>query len=194
MLKHISFYCCIVFIISLFACKDSDKKGQNDRLDARERDQLLAQKLDLKGLPVVQLNSQAKEAAGEWMAFLSLKSEIENLTDYSLQQIINNSDNLVSAAKALRQGIPEEFKAVPVQSRINVILTQSRMLNQYAGRSQPNIEEITRYGRRVFKAFSDLKIQLNEIFIRQSIELKFDGNIPIDSTQKKETSTESKRK
>lgn len=176
----------IVLFLSLFivligfkSCKDADENQESHRAYLEKHAEAFAKKFDLSTIPNSTLNQEAQNATSNWTEFLAAQSEIENIKNYSLQKLINNSDNLSRAAASLMDSIPDKFDKTPVESRINVLITKTKILNQYAQRNVVDTTIIQHSGQDIYKAFGNLKVQLNEVFLTQ-----FEGfDITIDQKQ-----------
>lgn len=183
--RNIHLFICLALFTLFINCKNSDKKNKKGKSTYLEQNtQALSKRIDLSSVSSVELSPQAKEASSNWLKFLSANSELKKFNNYSLQELINNKNNLSQSFKNLQDSIPKQFDVVPVQSRITVLVTKSDMFKEYGNRERIDSKEVQVYGQEIYKAFTDLKIQLNEVFLEQLPEFQIDMDKRQDSIRK----------
>lgn len=172
-----------VFMLMLFSC-NTEKDSKNDKLSYEQAHaKTFARSLDLKNMKDIQLMPKAKEATSDWSEFMNARAEISKLPSFTLQDIINNSNNLLQSVIALQDSIPEVFQVKPVKSRLTVLLTKAEVLSQISKRARPDAKQIEAHGKEMYKAFGDLEIQLNEVFLKSIEDFEFDLDAREDSIQ-----------
>lgn len=159
------FIICALLFISLSSCKDHEEKEKEPVSYLEQNAKAFSKELDLSNIQKFQLSPEAEDAISDWVQFSAVKSEIENLEGSSLQRIVNNSDNLVEEIKKMQDSIPEKFDVVPIESRLNVLLTKAKVLQQSANRNKIDTTAIKQGGTELYQAFGYLQIQLNEVFL-----------------------------
>lgn len=183
-LKYFVILGCFALIFGLSGCKDSKDKNEKEVSYLEKNAKTFSQKIDLKGIDRVSLSSKAEKACSDWIEYLTVKSEIRKLQDFTLQDLISDSGNLLKSVEQLQKTIPENLNAIPVQSRIVVLLTKAHVLDQETQRHKIDAQKIEKSGQDIFKAFTDLKIQLNEVFLQHLRDFDFDIDKAQDSIQK----------
>lgn len=181
-----------LFCIGLFcftqvvlSCKNDSQSSIKDSPSYLEQHaEALQKEIDLSGIPKASLSKKAQKVTANWSEFVSVKSEVDNLKRTSLQGLISNADNLITAIEKLADSIPEPFNNHAVSSRLLVMSTQSKVLQQNLKRSDLTPEMVNKDGRAIYEAFQSLNIQLNEVFLRQVSDLEFDIDSQQDSIQK----------
>lgn len=174
----------LILTLSLVACKEAAQQPENQQSYLSQNSAALAENIDLKGSLTAEPSPETKEAVADWSEFTSVNVEIEKIKSSSLQSFINNADNLYEAVQKIHDSIPEQFDNPPVQSRVNVLRTKVEVLNQDLDRPDLSPEQVNQSARDIYIAFQNLKIQLNEIFLRQLSDLDFDMDARQDSIQK----------
>ncbi len=170
MRKTLPFYSAIVctFLFCCFySCKNDPKKPKTQQSYIEEHAQAFAKKINLNGIPSFQLSGKALEAAINWPEYVAARSEIRKLEDFTLQDLVSNNASLLRTVEKLKDSIPQKMDNTPVESRINVLLTKANVLHQNAKRYAIDTAELQAGGRAIYTAFQNLKIQLNEVFVKQ---------------------------
>lgn len=185
MRKHLSqstLFLLLVLLVGLAACKDKNKEKVETTSYIEQNAQAFAKEVDLSRIPKIKLSAKAEEASSDWVEFLNVKLEIEKIENYSLQNLVNNSENLLESVIQLRDSlIPDEFSVIPIESRINVLVTKAEVLHQNTQRYQIDTLEIQEGGKDLYQAFGNLKIQLNEVFLEGLPEFDLDMDRKQDS-------------
>lgn len=172
-----------VFLVGVCGCSHSQKKKREvQRISSlQKRTTMLSQKIDLSGLPKVSLSSDAERATSDWANYLNLKSEIDNLEHSTLQNLIGNTNNLVTIVLDLQDSIPKKFQTTPIQSRLTVLNTKTHILKQRTKPHHVDPRELQQAGRAIYQAFFHLNIQINEVFLQQLPDFEIDMDRKQDS-------------
>jgi len=161
-------------IILLFvACKDdSSSKSQNQNVSENQGQQDFDAVLKTDTIQLTKLSPESKNITREWMGYIALNSEIERFDDYSLQDLVNNSETILNVTDTLQQSIPEKLQTKALQARIRTLYTHARLLEENAKRNTPNAEEVKVLGAKLKRDFDNFNIQINEVFIQQQDSLE----------------------
>lgn len=187
MQKRYSFFLllgCCVLCLSALSCGDSNNKKKESESYLEKHSAIFAQKLDLNQLSKTKLTPEAKRASDNWIEYLTVKSEIERFGNYTLQDLIANKGNIAKTIERLQDSVIDPFQVIPVEARINVLLTKAKVLNQYAERSKIDAGNIEGLGQDIAQAFYNLNIQLNEVFYKRQRDFQFDMDARQDSVLK----------
>lgn len=174
---------CTILLFNVLSCNNSKEKEQEESSYTEQYAASFSKSLDLSTIPKTELIPEADEALSDWSEFMSVKSEIEKLEDYSLQNLISNAENLTEAIENLQDSIPEQFNKTPIKSRMNVLATKSKILQQYTKQEGLDTTEIQQNGADIYNAFGNLKIQMNEVFLEHLPEFDTDLDRKQDSIQ-----------
>lgn len=112
----------------------------------------------------VNLLPEARELTGDWLAYITAESEINNFENYSVSDVISNATPIAEIMSSLRETPPERFKVTPVETRLSVLYTKAKILEQKARKRNPDPAEIAAIAEEIPMEFNNLKIQLNEVF------------------------------
>jgi len=63
---------------------------------------------------------------------------------------------------------------VPIQARLNVLLTKAYLLEGEANKQPPSAKNIDSLSAELYKEFGNLKIQLNEVFLKSVEDFEFE--------------------
>lgn len=142
------------------------------------------QKLELTNQQVLLLPGASK-ITSEWLAYITAQSEIENFKNYTLNDVISNARPIAEIMKNLKETLPDSLKATPVESRLSVLLTNAKVLEQLSQQRNLPAKKITATAQEIPAEFNNFKIQLNELFLKtlEDFELELDKyETPMDTT------------
>ncbi len=169
-------------VFSLLACNRADQQKSGASFNEKKI-RSLAAKIDLNTVSRAHLITKAQEDLSNWSAFLTLKVEIENLENYSLQEVVDNSPSIIKSISDVQDSVPEKFSTPPILNRLNVLLTKAEMLQQYVGYEQNDSTALQDMGKAIFEAYENLEIQLNETYLQHYSQFDFDMDRRQDSIQ-----------
>ncbi len=172
------FLVAILFCWGFVACEDKEEKTSEESASFQEKNaQKFSQQLEIPSNKNVELLPEAKTATANWMAYLTTKNEIERLENFTFQEVVDNSNNMLRSITEMQDSIPEKFQETPIKARLNVLLTKAHLLSQEAKRQQPTAEDIQELSKDLYIAFGNLEVQLNEVFVKPLEELELDERI-----------------
>ena len=125
----------------------------------------LAERIDQVTGRTVNLTPEAMEVASQWLAYATAQNEVRDLRQATGHDIISGSNPLVQIMESLQSTIPDTLKVVPVETRIAVLVTKTRVLHQLSHKKQREATEIFEAARDVIDEFENFKLQLNERFL-----------------------------
>ncbi len=161
-----------VFLIS---CGNSEEQSNSESDTFQEKNaKTFSQKVDLSKVREVKLLREANDASVNWMAFTTARNEINRMPDFTLQEVVNNSNNIFRSIQELQDSIPTDFQEVPIQARLNVLLTKAYLLEGEANKQPPSAKNIDSLSAELYKEFGNLKIQLNEVFLKSVEDFEFE--------------------
>ncbi len=114
----------------------------------------------------VSLLPEAQEITNEWLAYITAQSEIENLKNYTLNNVISNATPIAEIMKSLKETVPARLKSNAVQARLGVLVTKSKILQQLAEKREIDPEKIANVAQALPLEFNNFKIQVNELFLK----------------------------
>lgn len=144
----------------------NQKKTQNSNESDRKEIQLaLTQKLEASKVEVVLL-PEAQEITNEWLAYITAQSEIENLKNYTLNDVIANTTPITEIMKSLQETVPVRLRSNAVKARLGVLVTKSKILQQLAEKRELNPKKISKTAKELPLEWNNFKIQINELFLK----------------------------
>ncbi len=190
---HLLISFCILCSVIVLSCKNqSNPQALPQETYAEKNAELFSVPLNVTDIDQVELNSQTQNATADWLDFLVVKSEMDKFKSFSIQDLVSHTNHLTDIFSQLNDSIPQKFITKPVESRINVLITQAKTLQQYIAHQGKDTAEIRAYGKSIYTAYQNLKIQLNEIYLSNvpDFEMRIDQvqdsiiNAKSDSLQK----------
>ena len=100
------------------------------------------------------------------MEFITAQNEIEKLNDITVNEVMNSAGEIAQIMESLKNSVPDSLASIPVEARLNVVNTKAQLLKQYSTKRDPDAEEIRETTRELYKEFNNLKLQMNEIFLK----------------------------
>lgn len=165
----------ILFIILMTGC-NQEKTETTHEIDQEKIELALTQKLEISNMEVVLL-PEAQEITNNWLAYLTAQSEIENLKGYTLNKVIANTTPITEIIKSLQETVPARLSSNAVKARLGVLVTKSKILQQLAEKRQVEPEKISTTAEEILLEWNNLKIQINELFLKtlEEFELELDA-------------------
>ncbi len=172
-------------IISLFACEEKKNTPQTSSVQSKTS---FSDQLEVNTDRTVSLLPEARQLAGEWVAYATAQNEIQNLERSTGQEIMGSSNNLVQIMETLQSSIPDTLRSNAVEARANVLYTKARVLHQLSNKKQKNPDEIFEVAEDLVVEFDNFKLQLNELFLKTpenfetELDEEYEGSLQPDST------------
>ncbi|WP_324720439.1 hypothetical protein [Salinimicrobium sp. HB62] len=175
----------LLVIISLFACDEKEKTAQKAPVQGKTS---FSDQLEVNSNRTVNLLPEARQLAGEWLAYATAQNEIQNLERSTGLEIMGSSNNLVQIMETLQSSIPDTLRSNAVEARVNVLYTKARVLQQLSNKKQKNPDEIFEVAEDLVVEFDNFKLQLNELFLKtpenfeMELDDEFEQSLEPDST------------
>jgi hypothetical protein len=145
---------------------------------------VLAQKVKASKTIQVTLQSEPKEFVANWLAYITAQDEIANLETASLQNVVEKAVPLSKIMTELRSTIPEQLSSKAVMSRLIVIETKTKILEQLTKRQTLDSEKVLVIAKELPQDFENFKLQLNELFLKTPDQFEIELDDRLDSIQK----------
>lgn len=174
-----------LFLTSLNSCEDKQENTSATKVQSATS---FSDTLEKDNTRTVTLMPEAREVAGEWLAYATAQNEIRNLENSTGYEIMDASNNLVQIMESLQQTIPVTLRSTAVEARINVLYTKANVLHQLSVKKQKNPDEIFEVAGDLIVEFDNFKLQLNELFLKtpenfeMELDREFDESLEPDST------------
>lgn len=153
----------ILFIFIMVGC--NQKSTENNESDRKDIQLALTQKLEASKVEVILL-PEAQEITNEWLAYITAQSEIENLKNYTLNDVIANTTPITEIMKSLQETVPVSLQSNAVKARLGVLVTKSKILQQLAEKREVDPEKISKTAKELPQEWNNFKIQINELFLK----------------------------
>lgn len=165
----------ILFLFS-FICLFSCAEKQEAKVVEVQYERSFQDSLGNNNSRTVELLPEARQVAGEWLAYATAQNEIQNLENSTGMDIMSSSSNIVQIMENLRATVPDTVKNNAVQARVNVLYTKAMVLQQLSNKKQKNPDEIFEVANELVVEFDNFKLQLNELFLKtpENFELELD--------------------
>jgi hypothetical protein len=174
----------ILSLVFFFSCGEK----QEAPVPAITSEKSFLDPLEVNTTRVVNLSPQARELAGEWLAYATAQNEIQALKNSTGQEIVTSANNLVQIMDNLRSTIPDSLQSTAVEARTNVLYTKAQVLHQLSNKKQKNPDEIFDLAEDMVTEFENFKLQLNELFLKTpenfetELDREFEESLEPDST------------
>lgn len=116
------------------------------------------------------LSAQADTIAKDWPVFKDFKYLSNHLNNISLEEMKRKSWNLTLITDSLSKSLPEAFNSPAIQSRLVVVKTRVKLLNQEANLAKPHPKKITRYIDETYAAIDHFILHINEKMEKDRID------------------------
>ncbi|CAM4089030.1 hypothetical protein [Gillisia hiemivivida] len=154
----------ILFIFIMVGCNQKSTENSNES-DRKDIQLALTQKLEASKVEVILL-PEAQEITNEWLAYITAQSEIENLKNYTLNDVIANTTPITEIMKSLQETVPVRLQSNAVKARLGVLVTKSKILQQLAEKREVDPEKISKTAKELPLEWNNFKIQINELFLK----------------------------
>ncbi len=152
----------ILIGIVVISCKEKKpQENQEQEIDTTA----LAKTVSLPKEEVILL-PEAREQAVKWVNYITAQNEITNLQSATLSEVVENARPLAQIMESLQNTVPDTLQSRAVNSRLNVLVTKAKILEQLAARREKNPEEIAKTVEEIPVEFNNFKLQLNELFLK----------------------------
>jgi len=153
-----------LLLVLMVGCNQKTQENSNES-NRKEIELALTQKLKTSKAKVVLL-PEAQEITNEWLAYITAQSEIENLSNYTINDVISNATPITEIMKSLQETVPASLKSNAVKARLGVLVTKSKVLQQLAEKRETNPEKISKTASELTLEWNNFKIQINELFLK----------------------------
>lgn len=154
----------LLFIVLLASCQE--KKAPSISAGPDKEDSLILNRpLQLPNEEVVLLPEPGM-ITSEWLGYITAQSEIENFQSYNVKQVMQNAGPIAEIMKSLQETLPDNLRSKAVESRLVVLYTKAKVLEQKSSKREPDLEEISEIAQQIPSEFNNFKIQLNEMFLK----------------------------
>lgn len=171
-MKRIGISLFLISVVSCFvlmtACKNEQITTIDSDLESNDSIVLYGNK-DLK-FPV--FISSAEEAASQWSVYFDFEDDVKSINPSTLSEVRSKSERLVTYVDSLVKKIPDTIDTQPIYSRIIIVNTRIKLLEQAVNSKRENSERIQLYFAEMNQSIANLKVQINEKLQKDIIDLQ----------------------
>ncbi|WP_299683152.1 hypothetical protein [uncultured Dokdonia sp.] len=187
----------LIYLLSAFflftACEKKEAQTQASETTNVVTNDTLTIPNSTEGLkPSLRLTPKAQTAVKNWQLYQGLLKRLDSLQGVSLGKtknqlaiLISTFDGQEEAEEEIVNLTPDNLETPAIKARLLSVETKLKIVNNYAQKSEPNVEEITTGVIALKNAFQNLNLQINENFaltIEEMLEqLNQEVNNPEDS-------------
>jgi hypothetical protein len=156
-------------LLGLFivACTQGTQTTTQDA-NAQETDTIEA--MGIVNLKLPQLIASAQPIVNDWSIFDDTESELIALNSLPLADVRPRMERLITFSDSLAKTVPDTLLVQPIESRLLIVKTRIRLLNQAVKSARPNKEKIKTNFEGVNDSWKFLKIQINEKLLKDAID------------------------
>lgn len=169
----------VFFLLAITGCKHQEKELATSYLG--DNQEALSKPIEVSSVARAYLITEAQQHIAAWPNYTSLKVEIEKIENFTLQNLLDNTEILIQTLEEVKDSIPEKFDVTPVQSRLTVLEMQMKMLQQHVKIPQIDPQILQEDGREIFRSYQNLELQINEVFLKDYAQFDFDIDRQQDS-------------
>lgn len=171
-----------ITILVFTACEDNTTVTENAAVG--QDSIVLNQKVKSGKTIQVTLQSEPNEIVVNWLAYITAQDEIRNLENASLQNVVEKAVPLSKIMTELRSTVPEKLSSKAVMSRLVVLETKTKILEQLTRRQTLDADKVLVIAKELPQDFENFKLQLNELFLKTPDQFEIELDDRLDSIQK----------
>jgi len=157
----------MLLVLVVLACGQSTEtstaanSGQEiDTLDA----------MGVVNLQLPNLITGAQPIVDDWSIFDDLETELVQINALPLADVRSRMERLITFSDSLGKTIPDTLFVQPIKSRLIVVKTRIRLLDQAVNSGRPSNEKIKTCFEEMNESWEFFKIQINEKLLKDSID------------------------
>lgn len=151
----------IAFIVSCNTNKENPENQTNNESD------LDLPKLDSR-FPV--LSPEAQNQVTSWQYFKEFENDLKRINQGNVRSYRAETERMVSVSDSLLKNIPEYLNTNSISSRMRVLNVRIKLLDENLHQPTVKTDVIAENLKEANAAFSNLIIQINELFEKQRID------------------------
>ncbi|MCR9182669.1 MAG: hypothetical protein NXH73_07060 [Flavobacteriaceae bacterium] len=161
-----SFITSLILILSAFLVSCNTSKEENGNQSNSEIDLNLPQ-LDSR-FPL--LSAQAQNQITSWQYFKEFENDLKRINQGNVRDYRAETERMVAVSDSLLKNIPEDLNTNSISSRMRVLNVRVKLLDETLHQPTVKTDVITENLKETNTAFSNLIIQINELFEKQRID------------------------
>ncbi|MEP2937638.1 MAG: hypothetical protein ABJM06_09920 [Gilvibacter sp.] len=138
--------------------------------DATVQDTDTLETLGIANLKLPALIVNAQPIVDDWSIFDDLESELVAVNSLPMADVRSRMERLITFSDSLGKTIPDTLLVQPVRSRLLIVKTRIKLLEQAVQSARPSKEKIKTRFEGMNEAWGFLKIQINEKLLKDAID------------------------
>ena len=159
-----SFFC---FGLLFTACDSNSGQQQQDEEATQDSTSFYG----TASIKLPRINAAATPIVNDWSIFDDFEDELIAMNTLSLAEIRSRSERLVSFSDSLANTVPDTLGEQSIRSRVNVLQTRVKLLNQAINSERPKAEAISTCFEELNTSMANLKVRINEKILKDRIDL-----------------------
>ena len=150
-----------------FSCNSSGEQAEATQEDAQDSTAIYGS----ASIMLPKINAAATPIVNDWSIFDDFENELVAINTLSLAEIRSRSERLVSFSDSLVKTVPDTLADQSVISRLTVLKTRVRLLDQAVNSERPKSAAISECFKELNMSLANLKIRINEKLLKDKINL-----------------------
>ena len=150
-----------------FSCNSSGEESEATQEKAQDSTAIYGS----ASIMLPKINAAATSIVNDWSIFDDFENELVAINTLSLAEIRSRSERLVSFSDSLVKTVPDTLADQSVISRLTVLKTRVRLLDQAVNSERPKAATISDCFKELNMSLANLKIRINEKLLKDKINL-----------------------
>lgn len=150
----------IGILLICIGCQNENTANPQQEKPVNQLDSLSKEKIKLEPL---KLSPQAEKSLENFEDFQNLRNFVTTLRNENSFYIHKHTDSINVLIDTFKENLSEDLNVNTINSRINVLSTESGLLRLLAEKKNPDSTKIMEANTRLVKAYNSLIIQINEL-------------------------------
>ncbi len=135
------------------------------------------------------LIKDAQDAITSWTSFVEFENDLKRINQGNIKRFSRETERMASTSDTLIKYIPNELNKHSILSRMRVLNMRIKLLNQSLHQPNAKIETITYHLEESNVAFSNLILQINEMYEKRKVDEITKTEENVESLKAKQTQT-----
>lgn len=156
-----------ILLVFTFSCNSGTQQSQEQQSSTQDSTAFYGS----ASVMLPKINPAATPIVNDWSIFDDFENELVALNTLSLAEIRSRSERLVTFSDSLVKTVPDTLAEQSVISRMTVLKTRVRLLDQAVNSERPKAAVISECFTELNMALANLKIRINEKILKDRINL-----------------------
>lgn len=157
----------LLVLVSATACNSGTSEAENEQSEVQDSTAIYGS----AAIKLPRINAAAKPIVDDWSIFDDFENELIEMNSLSLAEIRSRSERLMTFSDSLAKTVPDTLGKQSIRSRVVVLETRVKLLNQAVNSERPRTEVIATCFEELNTALANLKVRINEKVLKDRIDL-----------------------